>query len=85
MAVKCPQENLPEWKKLKDLVETPNVIWDKLDGQIDKDGKPLRNKNLFDDLLKVNEGDYDSTYSQFLAIVGDNLATDKKRLKKILG
>lgn len=82
MAVKCPQENLPEWKKLKDLVETPNVIWDKLDGQIDKDGKPLRNKNLFDDLLKVNEGDYDSTYSQFLATVGDNLTTDKKEVKE---
>jgi hypothetical protein len=65
--INCPNKASSEWKSLYELVpHLANHIWDKLEGEIDKDGKPLEHKDLFDRLLKKNKDNYKKTYLDYL-------------------
>jgi phage anti-repressor protein len=65
--INCPNKSSNNWKSLYELVpHLANHIWDKLNGEIDKDGKPLEHKDLFDRLLKKNKDNYKKTYLDYL-------------------
>jgi hypothetical protein len=95
--INCPNKSSSEWKSLYELVpHLANHIWDKLEGEIDKDGKPLEHKDLFDRLLKKNKDNYKKTYLDYLnkvasgdieetPITKDDIKGDNsKELKQVL-
>lgn len=67
--LKCPNKNLPSWKKLHSLTPSiSNYVWDKLDGNISNDGKPIDNLNRFNQLLEESNNDYKQAYLKFLGV-----------------
>ncbi len=65
----CPNKSLLSWKKLDELVPSISYyVWNKLNGEVDDNGHPIKNKEVFDKILEKSGNDFKSSYIQF---VGD--------------
>ena len=66
--IHCPNKSSKEFKELdKKLPDLSYYIWNKLGGEIDKEGNPIENNEEFQKILSKHENDYRKSYLTFLS------------------